>query len=846
MATTSAANGAADSGSVPSGGSVPSVTAAPRGSLALKRASTRPSVLTAERRQGALLEGWLEKRGPVERFGWKKVWGVLTGRKLDYYDDDRLWEKKGDVVFGAEVKAARFVDKDAPGDAADYASERGAGGFVMDPGGSAGGQKRQYHYFDAKDEASREKWLGLILNILSSPPDPEAEAPRPSAKHVEVARAAAARASQLLAAPLPAVAEDAEEAPAPAQAPRPSAKHVEVARAAAARASQLLAAPLPAVAEDAAEAPAPAKAPATAPAPTPAPAPATAAPAAATAAPAPAAAEAPAAAAAAPAPAAAAAAPAPAPAPAAAPAATAESVAVKDRPEAAESRSLCAGIYKRASVAAAQRASVAQSNGPLEPGAAQAQSNGPAEPGAAQAQSNGPVEPAPSSAAAVAGTRSMLSGLYNRASVCATRRSQVSTAATKIQSVHRGSVARKEVEDLKAAAVAASEPDASGNRAFIFIKPHANNEAVRKLVTEKLAQDGISILSEGEISSAKIRESNMIDRHYHSIASKATLAKPSEVSVPLAQFAADFGEEWGEVVASGRAANATMAAEAFKLSPAELEAEWAKCKAVKFGGGFYIAKMTVGGTTLYVLNGFYLSTREKFVKEGSSIHYYSVSWRPESRSWEAFRSGTVGATQPAEAAEGSLRRSILQRWKELGLAAEPNMGDNGVHGSASPFEALVERLTWLGSKASSDPFGAALLRAGLSAERIEEWATNPLLYLSGGERPVFDSLEDQNAEVCIQRMLDLESECFFTGSRVQVRGLDPEGTIRFCGTTHFAPGVWVGIELDEASGKNDGSVKDVRYFTCEPKRGIFVRLSVVSRVNGKTAVPNGGVPNGGA
>lgn len=49
--------------------------------------------------------------------------------------------------------------------------------------------------------------------------------------------------------------------------------------------------------------------------------------------------------------------------------------------------------------------------------------------------------------------------------------------------------------------------------------------------------------------------------------------------------------------------------------------------------------------------------------------------------------------------------------------------------------------------------------------------------------------------------------------------------MRFVGLTSFAEGQWVGVELDDARGKNDGSVKGSRYFSCKEKHGIFCKAS---------------------
>jgi nucleoside diphosphate kinase len=55
----------------------------------------------------------------------------------------------------------------------------------------------------------------------------------------------------------------------------------------------------------------------------------------------------------------------------------------------------------------------------------------------------------------------------------------------------------------------------------------------------------------------------------------------------------------------------------------------------------------------------------------------------------------LGPTDPKAAPEGALRGTILKDWVALGLAYEPNTGDNCVHASASPFEGLAERMNWL-------------------------------------------------------------------------------------------------------------------------------------------------------
>lgn len=61
------------------------------------------------------------------------------------------------------------------------------------------------------------------------------------------------------------------------------------------------------------------------------------------------------------------------------------------------------------------------------------------------------------------------------------------------------------------------------------------------------------------------------------------------------------------------------------------------------------------------------------------------------------------------------------------------------------------------------------------------------------------------------------------GLKVSVKG--ELGVVRFRGTTSFAPGEWIGVELSSALGKNDGSIQGIRYFQCQKQGnyGVFVR-----------------------
>jgi len=294
------------------------------------------------------------------------------------------------------------------------------------------------------------------------------------------------------------------------------------------------------------------------------------------------------------------------------------------------------------------------------------------------------------------------------------------------------------------------------NSAFVFVKPHANTPQTQALVKTKLQQSGITILQEADISASDIDTKKLIDQHYYAIASKATILSAKDIPVPKAKFQESFGESWDAVLKEGRACNAMEACQRFQCDSATLNEAWQQSpKVVKFGGGFYCGKVTLQKQTLYVFNAFFMSMRSKFVV-GNGIHCYVVEWNPKTLSWSDFRNKVLGPTDPAEAPAGSLRRTILEQYKMLGLDSQPDKGDNGVHASASPFEGLAEKMNWLGLSVRDDAFGKALLDAGVAQQTIHEWSVDPRVTQTDGSLgSIFDALEDLDVDECLAKMVEL-------------------------------------------------------------------------------------------
>lgn len=218
--TSSFAAAAAEAPSEEGGTPAGAAEAAEAAAAAAGRGRPAAGCLEEVEKPRAIVEGWLEKRGPTADSPWRRRWCVLRPSSLSYYDDESLAAKRGDLpiegctralAFASAAAAAAVSPPSATNSASTSAcSRRGGGGdgldlglggaaaaaaptppwpsgpgpdlggaarhrrerpfgFLVDPEGPAGGSRRLLLYFDAGSPASLKAWTsGLALAAAAS------------------------------------------------------------------------------------------------------------------------------------------------------------------------------------------------------------------------------------------------------------------------------------------------------------------------------------------------------------------------------------------------------------------------------------------------------------------------------------------------------------------------------------------------------------------------------------------------------------------------------------------------------------------------------------------------------
>jgi hypothetical protein len=298
-----------------------------------------------------------------------------------------------------------------------------------------------------------------------------------------------------------------------------------------------------------------------------------------------------------------------------------------------------------------------------------------------------------------------------------------------------------------------SDAKVKRNEYIFFIKPEITLKSdkiklpgILEIIFNKLEEFKFTIHNIKALGAKYLKDFNIIAQHYGVINKLASDAATNISESAKEVFKTKFNNNFNEVKVSG---GIEFIKEFGEFTPFTLDILWKNKQNIKLAGGTYCENITMDNESIYLVNGFHPRQIEHFTSEGRSIVVFTVS---SDIDWSTARTNFIGATNPANAHEGSVRRELLNNKEKLGLD-EVSQGFNGVHLSAGPVEALVELIRYNSNfsdknkikKSSSFSFGQSL-EAGFSKPSIDKILDNVNVSVNGKSVSIFDITEEKNSD----------------------------------------------------------------------------------------------------
>lgn len=298
-------------------------------------------------------------------------------------------------------------------------------------------------------------------------------------------------------------------------------------------------------------------------------------------------------------------------------------------------------------------------------------------------------------------------------------------------------------------------PEAARHEFLFFLKPELtanfNVERFRlifDLITNKI--DGFNLKINGVfiLPGVYLENFGIISEHYGVIDKVARTPLEGFSEQAEKGFKREFGLSVNE-------ANVIGAFEYLKLHP-EMDPDtlatiWLSREYQKLAGGTYAEYFK--DEDLYLVNGFYPRLLRHFTKSDSCTVSFVLAGDV---SWGVARQKFMGATNPENAEEGSIRALLLSRQKEFALE-EISANLNGVHLSAGPVEGLVELhrfttdFTQAQSVAGYNRFRfAKVLGKVFTTTQIENIVRNVNVRYNNEYISIFDLTEEMDAESALE------------------------------------------------------------------------------------------------
>ncbi len=280
------------------------------------------------------------------------------------------------------------------------------------------------------------------------------------------------------------------------------------------------------------------------------------------------------------------------------------------------------------------------------------------------------------------------------------------------------------------------------NQAVVFTKPlHHLDIALAPSDLDRFARNffherGLSIVFSKSVTGPELARRETIRQHYL-MYSKASYGDIRITDEGRERFRAAFGKTWNAEVEAGRIMGNPALLERKKMRADDLFELWSRAAANRIQSGLLMA--WIEPLDCFAINAFYPAMEANFYHPATRIDYYVVEFDPAVVDWRAFRREVLGSTNAAKAEPGSIRGRLYAQYPV------PFPGrDNFLHGSAGPFEALVERAIHEPElDMASNPVGRHLETLGVTLERLKQWRSQqPIADLAN----LFDATEEKDSD----------------------------------------------------------------------------------------------------
>ncbi len=293
------------------------------------------------------------------------------------------------------------------------------------------------------------------------------------------------------------------------------------------------------------------------------------------------------------------------------------------------------------------------------------------------------------------------------------------------------------------------------NQAVVFTKPlhplgiPLTPEQLGEETRTELEARGLQVVSSRRVTGPELAQREAI-RHHYLMYSRASYGLFTLSDAGRIRFAETFGRDWNAEVQAGRIMGNPQLMASKGIDASALFTLWSAATVQKIQSGLLMARLDA--LDCYCINAFYPAMEANFYHPRTTIFYYVVEFDPARVSWKRFRKEILGATDASKADPASFRGRLYARYP----VAFPGR-DNFVHGSAGPFEGLVERAIHEPAfDLQTNPVGRHLAQKGVTLASLGAWKARQAIADLGA---LFDATEEQETDEVLP-ILDAVADLF--------------------------------------------------------------------------------------